>query len=446
MTQSCEANALATEASLPTGSSAAHDSPASFSAGATLSLDTAARLEFSTVDECLETDEGLIGANEKQSNNSQIHRANDRDVSFEADVNIVAAATVAAEQALAHGESSQLEHTTDLEILAPQVAAQLPGDPKARTPNPIVTQSAVAQASSSERARAVVALPKSPDQPPPLCSVATQANDALNNNPANNDSLAKDSTSTVPSVSAEATAGENHDNSRKVRSERRDAQMQPSHSQMQPANTIAEIATVVSTSVGERSTTSAGSAVEHAELLPLHTMVETGTTTNQPKAEITEITSASADLAASRHEARSAQAAAAQELVHAVRLLDRLNHSEMRIGLTTEYGRIDIRTVIRDSHVGATIGIEAGELGSALTAQLPALKEALTSHRLDSTVVVYDAGTGHHAGSQHGNARQHPQATSPVPGIASEDPAAPRDSSRLMTGDSDYGTGLNVTA
>lgn len=81
---------------------------------------------------------------------------------------------------------------------------------------------------------------------------------------------------------------------------------------------------------------------------------------------------------------------------HAARLVERLNQSELRVGVHAgDLGKVDIRTSLGRNQFTAEISVERGELGRALTAELPSLHTRLAEQHLPAaniTVQDYSAG------------------------------------------------------
>jgi len=91
---------------------------------------------------------------------------------------------------------------------------------------------------------------------------------------------------------------------------------------------------------------------------------------------------------------------------HAARLVERLGQSELRLGVHAgELGKVDIRTSLGRTQFTAEISVERGELGRALTAELPSLHTRLAEQHLPAaniTVQDYSAGaSADQQGSQH---------------------------------------------
>ncbi len=103
-----------------------------------------------------------------------------------------------------------------------------------------------------------------------------------------------------------------------------------------------------------------------------------------------------------------------QPLFHAAQLVEKVSQSELRLGMRTgEFGNIEIRTSFDHQQVKAEISSERGELGRALSAELPGLEQRMREQDVPlATVVVHDANTG--AASSSDRNPRHPQ-PSPMP-------------------------------
>jgi hypothetical protein len=94
--------------------------------------------------------------------------------------------------------------------------------------------------------------------------------------------------------------------------------------------------------------------------------------------------------------------------IQAARLLERLGHSEMHIGLRTlAFGSVEVHTAIHGGQVGLAVGSEKGDLRGWLAAEVPAIESTLRQHdlRLDNVRFVHsgltsDTGSSAHSDSQ----------------------------------------------
>jgi hypothetical protein len=105
-----------------------------------------------------------------------------------------------------------------------------------------------------------------------------------------------------------------------------------------------------------------------------------------------------------------------QPLFNAAHLVEKVSQSELRLGMRTgEFGNVEIRTSFDHQQVKAEISSERGELGRALSAELPGLEQRMRAQDVPlAAVVVHDANAGASGGSDR-NPR-HPQpAPMPLP-------------------------------
>ena len=134
--------------------------------------------------------------------------------------------------------------------------------------------------------------------------------------------------------------------------------------------------------------------------------------------------------------------------VQSARLLDRIGHSEIHVGLTSrDFGTIDLRTSLSQDKVGANIATGHPNLRSAIQAEIPSLQQALEGHhlRLDAFDVSAQAGGrsgGHSSDQPPGSARK------PQDGVAHREtgymPNAPPEVS--LSCSAPYSSGLSVIA
>ena len=113
------------------------------------------------------------------------------------------------------------------------------------------------------------------------------------------------------------------------------------------------------------------------------------------------------------------------------RIAERLDHSELRLGLHTEdFGQISIDAVLRRDSLGATLRVEHPALRTALAGNLAELKSALEGHRLElgSFSVMSEGGgarsqkdfSGHSAPYRSANPDEAPATT-----VSQQNPALP---------------------
>lgn len=97
------------------------------------------------------------------------------------------------------------------------------------------------------------------------------------------------------------------------------------------------------------------------------------------------------------------------------KLVERAGQAELRVGLQAgEFGSVDIRTSMARSQFTAEISVERGELGRALTAELPALHNRLAEQRLPlANIILQDHSDGSGSGDLRQGAR-HNQYAQPI--------------------------------
>jgi len=99
-------------------------------------------------------------------------------------------------------------------------------------------------------------------------------------------------------------------------------------------------------------------------------------------------------------------------LFSSAQLIEKVSQSELRLGMRTgEFGNVEIRTTFDHQQVKAEISSERGELGRALSAELPGFEQRLREQDVPlSTVVVHDANA-----SASGGFDRPPRQQQPVP-------------------------------
>jgi len=86
------------------------------------------------------------------------------------------------------------------------------------------------------------------------------------------------------------------------------------------------------------------------------------------------------------------------------KLMERAEQTELRVGIQAgEFGSVDIRTSMARNQFSAEISVERGELGRALSAELPSLHSRLAEQRLPMPNITLQ---DHSAGNQSGDFRQ----------------------------------------
>jgi len=104
-------------------------------------------------------------------------------------------------------------------------------------------------------------------------------------------------------------------------------------------------------------------------------------------------------------------------LVNSAKLIERIGHTEMRVGIqTAELGSVDIRTALSKHQFTAEISVERGDLGRALTSDLPALHSRLSEQRVPFptvTIQEYSGGNSSNLEQRQRDERRTTQGSSP---------------------------------
>jgi len=97
-------------------------------------------------------------------------------------------------------------------------------------------------------------------------------------------------------------------------------------------------------------------------------------------------------------------------LFSSAQLIEKVSQSELRLGMRTgEFGNVEIRTTFDHQQLRAEISSERGELGQALSAELPGFEQRLREHDVPlSTVVVHQANAGASGGFDRPPRQQQP--------------------------------------
>lgn len=92
--------------------------------------------------------------------------------------------------------------------------------------------------------------------------------------------------------------------------------------------------------------------------------------------------------------------------VHAARIWEHAGQTEMRIGMKTDdFGKVEVRTQLRDSQVGVAVESERGDLKSYFTPELPGLQNTLHQHSLHLESMDFSNQSRQPASSQGENYR-----------------------------------------
>jgi flagellar hook-length control protein FliK len=99
-------------------------------------------------------------------------------------------------------------------------------------------------------------------------------------------------------------------------------------------------------------------------------------------------------------------------LVHSAKLVERIGEAELRLGIRAgEFGSVDIRTSMIRNQFTAEISTERGELGRALTAELPSLQNRLNEQRVPVANITVQSNAG---GNSAASEQQKPRDGQPV--------------------------------
>lgn len=99
-----------------------------------------------------------------------------------------------------------------------------------------------------------------------------------------------------------------------------------------------------------------------------------------------------------------------QPTLHSAQLLEKVSQSELRLGMRTgEFGNVEIRTSFDHQQVRAEISSERGDLGRALSTELPGFEQRMREQNVPlSSVVVHDANARAGSGPDRGPRHQQP--------------------------------------
>jgi flagellar hook-length control protein FliK len=137
--------------------------------------------------------------------------------------------------------------------------------------------------------------------------------------------------------------------------------------------------------------------------------------------------------------------ASLNDVVQASRLYQRVGGAEMHIAMDTDLlGSIDLRAVVHQSGLTATIGVQHADVQALLSSELPGLQHALSQKNLHvEQISIFGSAVGsqsNQGGSQSQQQKQTPafapQATAAWPGSANG-----RDESLASVSDAAVGSG-----
>jgi len=102
--------------------------------------------------------------------------------------------------------------------------------------------------------------------------------------------------------------------------------------------------------------------------------------------------------------------------MNVAKLVQGINHSEFRIGMQSEeFGKIDIRTNLARNEVTARISVEHSAIAKVLAAELPALYDRLSEHRIHTAEIsVQQQASAMSSNNAGGGTQQRDFRTPPV--------------------------------
>jgi len=108
-----------------------------------------------------------------------------------------------------------------------------------------------------------------------------------------------------------------------------------------------------------------------------------------------------AQMSSAAHDIETpAEAAQVASPIQIAKLVERAGQAELRVGIQAgEFGSVDIRTSMAHSQFTAEISVERGELGRAMSVELPALHERLAEQRVPPANIVVQDHSYSHSGS-----------------------------------------------
>ena len=148
---------------------------------------------------------------------------------------------------------------------------------------------------------------------------------------------------------------------------------------------------------------------------------ETATASASPKTQQTG--AADTGSPASSINGASGDTALPYAAINTAHLIQRMSESELRVGLhSIEFGNIGIRTSLGRDQLAAQITVERGDLGRALSDQVPALQDKLSrEHGVNTEILIQDHSAGFSGGLDQGSRNQQyqsPQQSQVVPNQA----------------------------
>jgi hypothetical protein len=99
--------------------------------------------------------------------------------------------------------------------------------------------------------------------------------------------------------------------------------------------------------------------------------------------------------------------------INAAKVIQTMNQSEMHVGMhSADFGEISIRTSVSQQHMTAEISVDHTELGKAISAHIPAMREKLGDMGLRAAVVVSQGPGSSSGGSPESSSKEQRPAVS----------------------------------
>ncbi len=153
--------------------------------------------------------------------------------------------------------------------------------------------------------------------------------------------------------------------------------------------------------VTSKVTDASGTDAAQPHLVAVHNKVDANVTQNEASLDKPALHTADAEIPMDK----PAVAAAYPSAFQSAKLIERLNQSELRVGIQAgEFGNLDIRTSMVRNQVTAEISVERGELSKVMAAELPSLQTRLSEQRLPvANIILQNQSSGGSAGFEQGS-------------------------------------------
>ena len=134
-------------------------------------------------------------------------------------------------------------------------------------------------------------------------------------------------------------------------------------------------------------------------------------------------------------------------LVNSAKLIERIGHTEMRVGIQGgDLGNVDIRTALGKHQFTAEISVERGELGRVMTSELPALHSRLSEQQVPFprvTIQEYSSGSSSNLEQRSREERRAPQ-TNSMPREESSRESGPGMFDAMSATEANQGSGIDL--